>query len=115
VQRIPRARFIGMHRCAASDEFAFRSLDGPALLQVMHAHGNRENLVYWVEFKNDDEFPGQMFGSIAGGSAHKFGLFRRRETDQWVQGLDLSDAVRRCDAGELPGCPLIDSLSAVTD
>ena len=27
-----------------------------------------------------------MFGSILGGSAHKFGLFRRRETDQWVQG-----------------------------
>jgi MerR family mercuric resistance operon transcriptional regulator len=23
----------------------------------------------------------------------------------------LSDAVRRCDAGEVPGCPLIDSLS----
>jgi 5-methylcytosine-specific restriction enzyme B len=65
---------------------ALRSLDGPALLQVMHAHGNRESLVYWLEFKNDDEFPGQMFGSIAGGSAHKFGLFRRRETDQWVQG-----------------------------
>jgi hypothetical protein len=61
---------------------ALKSLDGPALLQVMHAHGNRESLVYWLEFKNDDEFPGQMFGSIAGGSAHKFGLFRRRETDQ---------------------------------
>ncbi len=24
----------------------------------------------------------------------------------------LSDAVRRCDAGELPGCPLLDALSA---
>ena len=24
----------------------------------------------------------------------------------------LSDAVRRCDAGKLPGCPLIDALSA---
>lgn len=46
---------------------ALRSLDGPALLQVMHTHGNRESLVYWLEFKNDDEFPGQMFGSIAGG------------------------------------------------
>ena len=65
---------------------ALGSLDGPPLLQVMHAHGNRESLVYWLEFKNDDEFPGQMFGSILGGSAHKFGLFRRRETDQWVQG-----------------------------
>ena len=26
----------------------------------------------------------------------------------------LSDAVRRCDAGEPPGCPLIDALSAIT-
>ena len=51
---------------------ALKSLDGPALLHAMHAHGNRESLVYWLEFKNDDEFPGQMFGSIAGGSAHKF-------------------------------------------
>ncbi len=25
----------------------------------------------------------------------------------------LSDAVQRCDAGELPGCPLIDTLSVV--
>ena len=26
----------------------------------------------------------------------------------------LSDAVRRCDAGEMPGCPLIDALSATS-
>jgi MerR family mercuric resistance operon transcriptional regulator len=24
----------------------------------------------------------------------------------------LSDAVRRCDVGEMPGCPLIEALSA---
>ncbi len=58
-------------------------LDGEALLETMHAHGNRESLVYWLEFKNDAEFPGPMFGSIAGGSAHKFGLFRRKDTGQW--------------------------------
>src|SRR5262245_13714043 len=61
----------------------FKSLDGLALLNAMHAHGNKESLVYWLEFKNDDEFPGPTFGSIAGGSAHKFGLFRRKETNQW--------------------------------
>jgi len=63
-----------------------KSLDGPALLNAMHTHGNKESLVYWLEFKNDDEFPGPTFGSIAGGSAHKFGLFRRKETNQWVVG-----------------------------
>ncbi len=63
-----------------------RSLDGEALLQSMHTHGNKESLVYWLEFKNDAEFPGHRFGSIAGGSAHKFGLFRRKDTSQWVKG-----------------------------
>jgi 5-methylcytosine-specific restriction protein B len=33
------------------------SMDGEALLLSMHAHGNRESLVYWLEFKNDAEFP----------------------------------------------------------
>jgi 5-methylcytosine-specific restriction protein B len=65
---------------------ALRSLDGPALLNAMHSHGNKESLVYWLEFKNDNEFAGHKLGSIAGGSAHKFGLFRRKDTDHWVVG-----------------------------
>src|SRR5579862_2032849 len=65
---------------------ALKALDGPALLGAMHAHGNKESLVYWLEFKNDEEFPGPMFGSISGGSAYKFGLFRRKDPDQWVKG-----------------------------
>jgi 5-methylcytosine-specific restriction protein B len=52
----------------------------------MHTHGNKESLVYWLEFKDDEEFPGPNLGSIAGGSAHKFGIFRRKETGQWVKG-----------------------------
>src|SRR4030095_14650677 len=63
-----------------------KSLDGQALLQSMHTHGNKESLVYWLEFKNDEEFPGTRLGSISGGSAHKFGLFRRKDTEQWVAG-----------------------------
>jgi len=42
----------------------------------MHDHGNRDSLVYWLEFKDDEEFPAS-FGSIAGGSALKFGIYRR--------------------------------------
>src|SRR3954454_16696105 len=53
-------------------------LDGEVLLETMHATANRDSLVYWLEFKNDDEFPAR-FGSIAGGSALKFGIFRRKE------------------------------------
>lgn len=58
------------------------NLDGEALLESMHSIGNRDSLVYWLEFKNDDEFPAR-FGSIAGGSALKFGIFRRKETNEW--------------------------------
>ena len=62
------------------------NLDGEALLTTMHEHGNRDSLVYWLEFKNDDEFPGLPFGSIAGGSALKFGLYKRNETGAWMTG-----------------------------
>ncbi len=52
----------------------------------MHDIGNKDSLVYWLEFKNDEEFPSPVFGSIAGGSAHKFGLFRKKETARWTTG-----------------------------
>ena len=61
-----------------------RSLDGPALLEGMHAHGNKDSLVYWLEFKDDDEFPAR-FGGIAGESALKFGVYRRKETGTWAR------------------------------
>src|ERR1700733_5261342 len=60
-------------------------LDGEELLNTIHAHGNRDSLVYWLEFKNDDEFP-EFFGSIAGGSALKFGIYRRKDTGAWTTG-----------------------------
>lgn len=63
-----------------------RSLDGPELLQVMHTHGNRDSMVYWIEYKNDDEFAGLHFGGISGGGAHMYGIFRRSNTEQWVKG-----------------------------
>jgi MerR family mercuric resistance operon transcriptional regulator len=37
---------------------------------------------------------------------------RAKIADLRAMASVLSDAVRRCDAGELPGCPLIDALSA---
>jgi len=39
---------------------------------------------------------------------------RAKIADLRAMASVLSDAVRRCDAGELPGCPLIDALSAVS-
>src|SRR6266516_4209660 len=62
-----------------------KNLDGEALLDTMYKFGNRDSLVYWLEFKDDEEFP-SLFGSIAGGSAFKYGLFRKRETGVWTTG-----------------------------
>ena len=61
-------------------------LDGEPLLTLMHDHGNRDSLVYWLEFKNDEEFDTRSFGSIAGGSALKFRIFRRKESGNWQAG-----------------------------
>src|SRR6266571_4371475 len=60
------------------------NLDGEALLETMHSHGNKDSLVYWLEFKDDEEFPGR-FGSIAGDSAHNSTNFEKRnwQVDYW--------------------------------
>ena len=60
-----------------------KGVDGEALLELIHGQGNKDSLVYWLEFKHDDEFETRRFGSIAGGSALKFRLFRRKETGHW--------------------------------
>lgn len=58
-------------------------LEGEDLLNFMHDHGNKDSLVYWLEFKHDDVFDTKRFGSIAGGSALKFRIFRRKESGFW--------------------------------
>lgn len=76
-----------------------KNLDGEELLETLHNHSNKDSLVYWLEFKNDEEFPNR-FGSIAGGSALKFGIYKRKETGAWMTGspanqveLSLEDAI----------------------
>jgi len=61
-----------------------QNLDGEALLKKMHGR-DKDSLVYWLEFKNDEEFSAR-FGSIAGGSALKFGIYYRSETQTWRTG-----------------------------
>ena len=76
------------------------SYDGVRLLEFFHGRGNKESLTYWLEFKNDEEFPA-IFGSIAGGSALKFGMYQSSETREWMTGspqkqirLSTDDAVQ---------------------
>jgi len=77
-----------------------KSLDGEPLLNTIHGRGEKDSLVYWLEFKNDTEFPTRAFGSISGGSALKFGIYKAKDTGEWVTGhaanptkVPVSDAV----------------------
>jgi 5-methylcytosine-specific restriction protein B len=62
-----------------------QNLDGESLLESLLDLGNRDSLAYWLEFKDDEELPAR-FGSISGGSALKYGIYRRKETGQWITG-----------------------------
>ena len=62
-----------------------RRRDGEELLSLIHG-STKGSMVYWMEFKNDDEFPSPIFGSIAGGSALKYEIYRRRRTGEWMTG-----------------------------
>jgi 5-methylcytosine-specific restriction protein B len=61
------------------------SLDGKGLLECMHGKNSHDSLTYWLEFKNDEEFDSNMFGSIGGGSALKYFIYQSRNGD-WVKG-----------------------------
>ena len=89
----------------------------------MHAHGNKDSLVYWLEFKNDEEFPSIQFGGIGGGSAFKFGIFRRKETGTWVttgdgnnpKDLSVEEAItiaRKHREQLTRGCEIINNMPA---
>lgn len=62
------------------------SMDGPALLEQLHGRSGNDSMAYWLEFKNDNVFRARDFGSIAGGSAFKFGFYQRAEDGAWVTG-----------------------------
>ncbi|UKJ75929.1 AAA family ATPase [Azospirillum brasilense] len=80
---------IDRHTMAFRDRFGperLARLDGEDLLDVMHGRGRgNESLVYWLEFKNDEEFPSD-YGSIAGGNAFKFEVYRRNRDGAWMTG-----------------------------
>lgn len=62
-----------------------QKLEGEELLVTMKGllRTNRATMPYWLEFKNDDEFPA-IFGSIAGGTALKYGVYSNAQTSEWM-------------------------------
>jgi len=98
------------------------SMDGYSLLEFMHNISNRDSLVYWLEFKDDEEFPTKRFGSIHGGSNLKYGVYLSKERNTWVTGssrkiveLSVEEAIaiaRRHRDQLLKGADLLDKLQA---
>lgn len=58
-------------------------LQGEELLLDLHGRGSGDCLMHWLEFKDDETFRQRAFGSIAGGSALKFGMYQRKEDSQF--------------------------------
>lgn len=97
--KLPSRDKLAQYYATFRDRFGperLRSLDGEALLNYMHAHSNRDSLVYWLEFKNDEEFP-HGFGSIAGGSALKFGIFQSAQSGEWITGSPQNQQILTVD------------------
>jgi 5-methylcytosine-specific restriction protein B len=72
-----------------------RQLDGEALLKLMHGRDDPEHrcLMYWLEFKNDEEFAGHRFGGIGGGAAMKYGIYQRQSDHEWMGGSPTAPRV----------------------
>jgi 5-methylcytosine-specific restriction protein B len=99
-----------------------KSMDGEALLSFMHDHRRTDSLVFWLEWKNDEEFQTRRLGSIAGGSALKFRIFRRKETGRWQAGsekgnrpvdISVEEAIDYAKSHRdqlVLGCELLDAL-----
>jgi 5-methylcytosine-specific restriction protein B len=83
-------------------------MNGPELLrQLPHNASNDQPMDYWLEFKNDVEFNFALFGSIAGGSAAKFGPWQDKKTGAWRSKLE--------GGREIPNISEADALKALEE
>jgi 5-methylcytosine-specific restriction enzyme B len=78
---------------------ALSSFHGEALLDAIHKHNTRDSLVYWLEYKNDEEFPTRWFGAMRGGSALKFNIFWSPETESWYKRSETGHASQKQEIG----------------
>jgi hypothetical protein len=69
-----------------------KTLDGEILLNTIHGRGDKNSLVYWLEFKNDTDFP-NSFGSIKGGNSLKFGIAKKVDTGEWTTGNAINPTI----------------------
>ncbi len=86
------------------------NLDGELLLDIMFNIGNRSGLFYWLEFKNDEEFNTFDFGSIAGGSAFKYIMYKRNLDGKWATGNPQSPTILSTEQAVILGREIRDKL-----
>jgi len=80
------------------------NMDDDNLLRLLpYNQANEQPLDYWLEFRNDPLFQNRLFGSIAGGSAAKFGTWQDRRTGQWRAKPRGSRIIQDIDAREALG------------
>lgn len=123
--KLPTTELLDREQALFRERFGpavLASLDGEALLKLLHETGNHDSLMYWLEFKNDDEFGTTQRGSILGGSSLKFRVYRRKETGKWHAAGDnpnvgkevsVEDAIniaRQHRDQLVRGCELLESL-----
>lgn len=101
------------------------ALDGEALLRLLHGREDKQSrsLAYWLEFKNDEEFPGNRYGGIGGGSSMKFGVYQRQADFAWMGGphtapqvMPLEEAIQiaRRQRDELvAGCKALEKVDPI--
>lgn len=128
--RLPTADKLQQYYASFVDRFGpdrLKSMDGEVLLVQMHGlyRDNRNTMVYWLEFKDDEEFP-YIFGSISGGSSLKYGVYPSAETGQWMArgegnkpapvSLEQAIAIARQHRDQLlAGCALLADLPTDAD
>lgn len=76
-----------------------QNLTGEDLIESIFNTMNKESLAYWLEYKNDDSFDTMQYGSVSGGGAHKYIIYKRKVDQRWVTGakeeLEVGEAIRR--------------------
>lgn len=89
---LPEITVLSRQRSAFLAHFGPEQLvkmSGAELLrQLPYNVSNDQPMDYWLEFKNDNEFNSALFGSIAGGSAAKFGPWQEKKTGSWRSKLE---------------------------
>lgn len=97
-----------------------RGLSDAELLVTVPLNLPKSGMDYTLEFMASDDFQQSAFGSIAGGSAGKYGVFRRqKEQTWWTREADPATeaqaalAVRRRVGEILAACAYLDSLAQV--